>query len=174
MPNNSFPTLSIDPGNIYGSWKDFLNQFTVALQFEVFYKGTKTIKVEGQDTEVEIFTEKMKAFALLRSVGKEGHQALEAQGIEITDPNITYEAVLNALKANYEREESLNVKLWNFSSAQQQTGEQPRDFLRRVEHLSRTTGVFKSTEGGLDPGKTKAANDCAERIRKTIAQITVV
>ena len=77
-------------------------------------------------------------------------------------------------KSIYEREESLHVKLWNFFSAQQQSGEDPREFLIRVEHLSRVTGLFKCTNDTLDDPTTKAVNDNAEKIRKTMAQVIVV
>ena len=74
----------------------------------------------------------------------------------------------------YEHEESLNEKLWNFSSTRQQTCEDSRDFLRWVEHWSCTTGIFKADETSLDSGKTEAADRELERVRQMMAQEFVV
>ena len=40
--------------------------------------------------------------------------------------------------------------------------------------MSRTTGIFKAFATGLNPQQTTAANTECERIRKTMAQVTVV
>ena len=147
---SKFPTLRIDPKDVYGSWKLFVDRFSVAVRYEVCNKGTRTVGTGNQAQEVNIFNDEMKLCALLKAVSDEGFQALQAQGIDINSPELTYDQVMQALRNTYEREESLNVKLWNFSSARQQTGEDSRDYLRRVEHLSRTTGIFKACATDLD------------------------
>ena len=176
MPDDRsiFPTLRIDPKDVYGSWKMFIDRFTVAVRYSVKNKGTKRTTVGSQEREVPVFDDEMKLCALLNAVSNEGFHVLEAQGIDIESPELTYAQALQALKNTYEREESLNVKLSNFCSARQQTGEDSRDYLRRVEHLSRTTGIFKAFATGLNPQQTTAANTECERIRKTMAQVTVV
>ena len=174
MPEEIFPTLKIDPKDVFGSWKNFIDRFTVAIKYQVKNKGKITVGTGETATQQNVFDDEMKLYALLRAVSSEGFQVLQAQGIDINSEDLTYEQVLKALKNTYEREESLNVKLWNFSSARQQTGEDSRDYLRRVEHLSRTTGIFKADETGLDVGKTEAANRELERVRQTMAQVFVV
>lgn len=169
-----FPTLRIDPKDVYGSWKLFSDRFSVAVRYEVCNRGTKRVGAGDQARDVDIFNEEMKLCALLKAISNEGFQVLQAQGIEIDSTELTYDEVMQALKNTYEREESLNVKLWNFSSARQQTGEDSRDYLRRVEHLSRTTGIFKARAAGLNVGQTTAANVELERVRKTMAQVIVV
>ena len=171
---SKFPTLRIDPKDVYGSWKLFVDRFSVAVRYEVCNKGTKTVGNGELAREVNIFNNEMKLCALLKAVSDEGFQALQAQGIDINSPELTYDQVMQALRNTYEREESLNVKLWNFSSARQQTGEDSRDYLRRVEHLSRTTGIFKARATDLSANQTTAANNELERVRKTMAQVIVV
>ena len=146
MKSRDFPTLEINPKDVCGSWKLFLDRFTVAVRFEICNSGTKTVTVSSQETEVNVFNDEMKLCALLKAISSEGFQALQAQGIDIASEELTYAQVLQVLKSTYEREESLNVKLWNFNSARQQTGEDCRDYIRRVEYLSRTTGIFKTTD----------------------------
>ena len=144
---SGFPVLQIDPSNVYGSWKKFLKKFTVAMKFEVTSKGKKTVTVGTDTQEVNAFTDKMKVFALLKAIGDDGLEVLEGLGIDVLDEEaLNYDDILKSLKSHYEREESLNVKLRNLSTACQQTGEDSRDFLRRVEFLSRSTGIFKWTE----------------------------
>ena len=174
MKSRDFPTLEINPKDVCGSWKLFLDRFTVAVRFEICNRGTKTVTVSSQETEVNVFNDEMKLCALLKAISSEGFQALQAQGIDIASEELTYAQVLQALKSTYEREESLNVKLWNFNSARQQTGEDCRDYIRRVEHLSRTTGIFKSTDSSFAPDIKAGANKELDRIWKTLAQVIAV
>ena len=169
-----FPTLEINPKDVFGSWKLFLDRFTVAVRFEICNRGTKKVTIESVERDVNVFNEEMKLCALLKAISNEGFQALQAQGIDLSSEDLTYDQVLKALKNAYEREESLNVKLWNFNSACQQSSEDCRDYVRRVEHLSRTTGIFKSTVDTFSANEKKCANQELERIRKTLAQIIVV
>ena len=166
----SFPSLRIDPRDVCGSWKSFVDRFTVAVRYEVCNRGMRRV----DEDEVPGFNEEMKLCALLKAISNEGFQVLQAQGIEINDPELTYQQVMQALKNTYEREESLNVKLWNFTSARQQTGEDSRDFVRRVEHMSRTTGIFKTMALGINADQTRVANAELDRVRRTMAQVIVV
>ena len=169
-----FPTLEINPKDVFGSWKLFLDRFTVAVRFEICNRGTKKVTIESVERDVNVFNEEMKLCALLKAISNEGFQALQAQGIDLSSEDLTYDQVLKALKNAYEREESLNVKLWNFNSACQQSSEDCRDYVRRVEHLSRTTGIFKSTDSSFSPENKTCANKELERIRKTLAQVIAV
>ena len=176
MPNFSdiFPTLRIDPKDVSGSWKRFLEKFNVAVRFEVCNRGMKKVVINDVEQDVNVFDDELKLCALLKAVSNEGFEVLHAQGIDIHSEELNYDQVLQALKNAYAREESLNVKLWNFNSARQQSGEDSRDFLRRVEHLSRTTGIFQASTTGLDDGQNTAVNNELERIRQTMAQVVVV
>ena len=176
MPNFSdiFPTLRIDPKDVSGSWKRFLEKFNIAIRFEVCNKGMKKVVINDVEQDVNVFDDELKLCALLKAVSNEGFEVLYAQGIDIHSEELNYDQVLQALKNAYAREESLNVKLWNFNSARQQSGEDSRDFLRRVEHLSRTTGIFQASTTGLDDGQKTAVNNELERIRQTMAQVVVV
>lgn len=69
----------------------------------------------------------------------------------------------------YGREKCLKVKLWNFDSAPQQTGDNCKDYIRLVEHLSCTTSIFKSADSIL-----AGAYNELKIIRKTLAQVIAV
>ena len=170
----NFPILKIDPKDIGGSWKMFLNKFTIASRFATCNRGKKKVNISGTDTWVNVFDDEMKLCALLNAIGSEGLLVLLAQGIDVASAELTFDQVLEALKENYEREESLNVKVWNFNSACQQTGEDPRDYLMRVQHLSRVTGLFKNADETRGNEQATAANEELERVRKTLAQVIVV
>ena len=55
-----------------------------------------------------------------------------------------------------------------------ETGEDPRDYLRRVEHLSYTTYLFKSNSTTDSADQITAANLQLERVRKCLVQVIVV
>ena len=173
IPEN-FPVLEIDPKDICGSWKMFLDRFVIATRFAVCNRGKTKVTVSGREQEVDVFDAEMRLCALLKAIGVDGLQVLIANGIDVASQELTYDQVLAVLKNNYEREESLNVKVWNFNSACQQRGEDCRDYLRRVEHLSRTTGLFKSYSTTYSADQTAAANAELERVRKSLAQVIVV
>ena len=116
----------------------------------------------------------MKALALLNAVGEEGYQVLEAQGVEFSGEGLTYKGILEALKTHYGREESLNVRVKNFTSASQQTGEDARDYLRRIEYLSRSLNIFVNQKTGRQAGEVTAVNEECERIRRTMSVVIVV
>ena len=170
----NFPSLKIDPQDIYGSWKKFLNKFTVALEFQVCMAGKKKVQVNEVEQTVDAFDDKMKALALLNAVGEEGYQVLEAQGVEFSGEGLTYKGILEALKTHYGREESLNVRVKNFTSASQQTGEDARDYLRRIEYLSRSLNIFVNQKTGRQAGEVTAVNEECERIRRTMSVVIVV
>ena len=75
MKSRDFPTLKINPKDVCGSWKLFLDRFTVAVRFEDCNRGTKTVTVSSQETEVNVFNDEMKLCALLKGISSEGFQA---------------------------------------------------------------------------------------------------
>ena len=67
------------------------------------------------------------------------------------------------LKQNYESEESLNEKFWNFNSASQHIGEDRRDCLMRDQHLSRVSGLLQNADATLSAGEETVANTQLDR-----------
>lgn len=57
-----FPNLDIDPKDMFGSWKFFLERITVAVRFEI---GTKKLTVSSVDTKINVLSEEMKLCLLL-------------------------------------------------------------------------------------------------------------
>ena len=173
----SFPTLKIDPKDVFGSWRSFLSKFSLALKYQVIAAGKTTTNDGTSTTTTDNFTEDMKVLSLLNSVGDEGLRVLESQGVEI-EGDLTYDAVLTALKNHYGREESLNLRVHKFVHAYQVSGEDTRDYLRRVEHLSRSIAVFKCGDhvdlGITDPGQITAANKLGDRVREILTLTAVV
>ena len=82
MPDDRsiFPTLRIDPKDVYGSWKMFIDRFTVAVRYSVKNKGTKRTTVGSQQPDVPVFDDEMKLCASLNAVSDEG--------IDIESPEI--------------------------------------------------------------------------------------
>ena len=175
----NFPVLKIDPRDVFGSWKSFLKKFSLALKYQVIAAGKTTVTAEdGTATTTDNFTEDMKVLALLNSAGDEGLRILESQGIEYDKPDLTYDQALEALKNHYGREESLNIRVHKFVHAHQISSEDSRDYLRRVEHLSRSISVFKCEHHPdlniTDPAQVTAANTLGDRVREILALTAVV
>ena len=169
----SFPKLEINPRDVHGSWKSFLSKFSLALKYQVIAAGTKKV----EDADVALFTDDMKVLALLNSVGDEGLRVLESQGIQFDAADLQYGDVIDALKNHYGREESLNIRVHKFVHAQQLSSEDSRDYLRRVEHLSRSISVFKCEDHDMavtDANQKKTANQLGDKIREILALTAVV
>ena len=174
----NFPVLEINPKDVFGSWKTFIKKFSLTLKYQVIAAGTTTSTATPPVTSNN-FTEDMKVLALLNSVGDEGLRILESQGIDLDADDLVYADVLGALKNHYGREESLNIRVHKFVHAQQLSGEDSRDYLRRVEHLSRSVSVFKTGDHTklndvTDPAQVTAANRLGEQVREILALTAVV
>ena len=94
MPEEIFPTLKIDPKDVFGSWKNFIDRFTVAIKYQFKNKGKITVGTGEIATQQNVFDDEMKLYALLRAVSSEGFQVLQAQGIDTNSEDLTYEQVL--------------------------------------------------------------------------------
>ena len=97
----NFPILKIDPKDFGGSWKKFLNKFTIASRFATCNRGKKKVNISGTDTWVNVFDDEMKLCALLNAIGSEGLQVLLAQGIDVASAELTLDQVLEALKKKF-------------------------------------------------------------------------
>ena len=147
MAGNSvayFPKLVIDSNDVFGSWDTFIKQFDIEIQFRAKSLGTKTINNEdGEEELVEVFNDDMKCLALFRAIGIEGMNIIEAAGYSVRNNSLTYEEALTILQNHYGREESIHVKTRNFVCVTQNASEDDRDYLKRVEQLSRNLNYFK-------------------------------
>ena len=93
---------------------------------------------QAREVEVNRFTDRMKLLALLKSVGQEGRKVLASVGFRCTTADTAYNDALTLLDGHFNREESLFVKTQKFCAVRQAAGEEYRNYLVRVEGLSRT------------------------------------
>ena len=84
MPNFSdiFPTLRIDPKDVPGSWKRFLQKFNVAVRFEVCNRGMKKVVINDVEQDVNVFDDELKLCALLKAVSRSEEHTSELQSRE--------------------------------------------------------------------------------------------
>jgi hypothetical protein len=142
----ALPGLIIDPLDVLGSWRSWLDEFTIAIEQKAVDMGSKSVKQQDESfLEVQNFTPRGKLLALLRAVGKEGREALRARGVAGSNPDATYEEIMEVLVSHYEREETVFVRMQKFVTVSQGVGEDHRDYLLRVERLSRDCGAFGRT-----------------------------
>lgn len=142
---SGFPRLRINPSDVFGSWDDFIKEFDIAVQFKSATLGTKEITNAAEERViVEVFGDNLKCLALYHSIGIEGMRVIESKGHNVRRNTLTYDQALDILQTHYGREESINVKTRNFVCASQQATEDDRDYLKRVEHLSRNLDYFKN------------------------------
>ena len=64
------PRLVIDPNDVTGSWKTWLDEFEIYVELKEVEMGTKTLQVEGERREVALFTPRNKLLTLLKAIGK--------------------------------------------------------------------------------------------------------
>lgn len=131
---NVFPRMKIDSGDVTGSWNSWWSEFQVAV-------ATTTIKMGTEDVNgaaTPRFRGPAKLMALAMAIGVEGRDTLMSQGIDIMGENATFDASVTSLRTHYGREESIYVRTMKFVTANQTCGESDRDYLLRIERLSRT------------------------------------
>ena len=136
------PELRIDPNDVFGSWDRFIRQFEVDVRLRAKACGTR--KVEGE--QVPVFDDELKRLALIKAVGDEGQRVIESKGHDVCGDKLSYEQVLEVLRSHYGREESVNEKTRNFVAVRQLSGEDSRDYVRRVKQLSRNLELFNSRD----------------------------
>ena len=85
-----------------------------------------------------------KVIALLQAIGDEGRQALHSQGFEVGDANLSYTQAMELLRRHYCLEDTIFVKMQKLVTARQAIGEHHRDYLLRIERLSRETASTES------------------------------
>lgn len=134
----AFPSLKIDSEDVAGSWKDWYDQFTLAIEL-------KDLDMGKQDN-VALFTDDAKLLILLTAVGSEGRRTLTSLGFKKGATGATYARAVELLRTHYERDDSVYVRVKKFITVRQNTGENERDYLLRVEHLSRDGGFGNDNE----------------------------
>ena len=160
---SGFPQLCLDASDISGSFKAWLDEFTLAIALKTLEAGKQKKTVNDQDVEVDRFTEHAKTLVLLRCIGTEGRQVLASAGYnnvhECTDP--MYQTVLDVLETHFGRTESRYVKTQKFVTVRQAAGEDYSRYLLRVEALSRSLDMFNNANADTNKALQVARQDLA-------------
>jgi len=119
----TFPKLKVVDSDVSGSWRKFKEEFLLAMEFKVLELG------------VRVFGDRAQVLALLTAIGQEGRDTLKSVGFDMARGNL--EDAWELLCNHYDREENIFVRTQKFVSVTQLTGENDRDYLLRVERLSR-------------------------------------
>jgi hypothetical protein len=130
---NAFAKLKLNANDVTGSWKNWLSEFELCVEMTTLKMGKETVASE----QVDRFRGRLKLLALLHSVGKEGRDVLQSSGFNSGAEDSTYEQAMVLLKNLYDRQESVYVKTMRFVNVSQVLGEDEREYLLRVEKLSR-------------------------------------
>lgn len=141
---SGFPKLKIKSNDVAGSWKRFCRKFVLQVEIKRREVGTKLVNAEQKD----IFDEDSKLLALLSSIGEDGDDVLTAVGLSWGDGKITYESAMDTLKSHFAREDSIFVRTQKYVLVSQTVGEDQRDYLKRVERLSRDLEFFNDSDIG--------------------------
>lgn len=157
-----FPVLKIHTNNVSGDWNDWLTEFDLAIRMKNLEMGYEvTTNGSGDQVKISKFTEEAKLLVLLKSIGMEGRGTLISSGLNINGDEITYDKALEVLVNHYQREDSLYVRTQKFISVNQCADENYRDYMQRVERLSRTLDFFTSI--------TKTSHDALQGARESLA-----
>ena len=140
---SSFPKLKLDSNDVSGSWDSWLTQFEIAVELTTLNLGKEAVEAQ----QVDKFRGRSKLLALLGAIGAEGSAILKSQGFDVKNNTVEgYKSALDLLKGHYEREESFYVKTMKFVTVSQTCGEDERDYLLRVQTLSRDMGFGEASE----------------------------
>ncbi len=124
------PVLAVrgdDVTGSYGLWKNKLGLFL----------RLKEVECDGK------LPENLRMLILLTAVGDEGLSLLNSRGIDPLDQSLEYSEVMAVLDEHFCRESSLFLSVQKFVSVSQVLGESYRDYLVRVEKLSRKCNFVK-------------------------------
>ena len=139
------PRLVINSDDIFGSWRKWHDEFLLAMELKELSLGTEEVTDNnGDTTRVPVFRGRRKVIALLQAIGDEGRQALHSQGFDVSDANLSYTQAMELLRRHYCREDTIFVKMQKLVTARQAIGEDHRDYLLRIERLSRETASTDS------------------------------
>ena len=142
MNFSGFPDLVINPGDVSNSWKRWRQEFLIAIELKTMELGTKIV----ESVPVENFIDRAKLLVLFRSIGQEGRDTLTAMGFNVQNTEATYQQAWDLLDNHYEREDSIYMRTQKFVTVSQLSGEEERDYLLRVERLSRAVELVTSND----------------------------
>jgi len=136
--------------------------------------GTETVTEESVTFKTPKFTERAKALILLRCIGADGRCVLQSEGFRLSGESLpSYSTTLQALSRHFSVTESTYVKTQRFVSVRQCTGEDYRSYLRRVEILSRSLGIFEKSLNDTLRSKA-AADDSVEKLHQVSGSVNDV
>lgn len=159
---SGFDMLVVDHENVTGSWRKWFWQFDLEIDMKVMQCGTELIS----GVQTAKFNNRAKLLALVKHVGEEGMNVLRSSGFDVKAPASTYEAALELLKGHFERDESDFVKTQKFVTVRQGISENNRDYLLRVDQLSRNLDLATSENAQI--------NAAQEVIRRKFALVLAV
>ena len=125
-----------------GSWERFIEEMNLCIESAVERRGYEG---EGGDRR-PIMRGRGRLVPLLRAIGHSGREVLRGAGFDVDGVNSTYEGAVEVLQDYYGRQESMFVKGHKFLTARQTLGESDREFLQRVESLSRYAEVANNND----------------------------
>lgn len=133
VDSTDFPRLRIDGEDVAHSWRVWYDEFTLAVKL-------KDLEL-GKDAEDRSkFTDEWKLLVLMYAVGEEGRQVLRSLGFDREATGATYDQALGLLRDHYQRDDNVYVRVKKFVTVKQAAGENERDYLLRIERLSRDSG----------------------------------
>ena len=124
-----------------GSWERFIEEMNLCIESAVEVRGYEG---EGGNRRL-IMRNRAKLRPLLRAIGHIG-EVLRGAGFDVDGANSAYEEAVEILQEYYGKQESMYVKEHKFLTARQALGESDREFLLRVESLSRYTEVANNAD----------------------------
>jgi hypothetical protein len=139
----SFPRLVIDREDVTGSWRKWLRLFNLRIEMANINLGTED---DGQGNMVPVLRGRKKLLALFHAIGEDGMELLESLGINTVDEGVTYEVVMDRLRAVYGAGETVYVKTMKFVTVSQVADEDENEYLIRVEKLSRTLNFGENND----------------------------
>jgi hypothetical protein len=135
------PELVINQSDVYNCWKRWSDEFTLVMEMRSLEMGS-TATGEGADAVVtQRFTEAHTLLAFRMAIGQEGRNLLHSKGFKPREVESTFEIAYGMLRDHYAREDNIFVKTQNFVTVRQATAEDDRDYLLRVERLSRQVEI---------------------------------
>ena len=131
---SAFPKLRFSSGDVSGLFRSWLTQFNIAVEVTTFNLGVDA-------DNVNVFRGRPKLLALLSAIGSDGVETLQSLGFDVaSNADDAFDQALGLLQTYYEREESVYVRTMKFVTVSQACDEDEREYLLRVERLSRTMG----------------------------------
>ena len=169
---SAFPQLIVDASNVSGSFNAWLDEFNISMEFKSIEMGTREVTVGSGSTAerriVSNFSDRSRKLVLLKCIGQEGRNILTGEGYTdlSTAAEPTYDRIIELLSEHYRDTESRYIKTQKFVTVTQGVGEDFPAYLRRVERLSRSIGMFEHTDPGI--------NEHCQRIRRELSLVLAV